>query len=79
MIKYADGREVCVGDKVALHHARNKGVVTHILDSQSEIDDWNLEEPGLMIDTDCAGLVFYPKWSLTDDEIRLVSRAESSS
>jgi hypothetical protein len=75
MIEYPDGTEACVGDAVALAHRANTGTVQHIIESAEDMDEWNLEEPGLMIDTSYGGLVFHPKHSLTIDEIEFVSRA----
>ena len=75
MILYPDGLEVSVGDVVELHHRTYTGIVRHIIDSPADIDAWNEEEAGLMIDTSYGGLVFHPKHSLTDDEITFISRA----
>jgi hypothetical protein len=75
MIKYPDGSEVCVGDAVALHDRTHTGTVRHIIDSAADIDAWNLDEAGLMIDTSYGGLVFFSKHSLTRDEIEFISRA----
>jgi hypothetical protein len=75
MIVYPDGSEVRVGDAVALHHRTYTGTIRHIIDSAPDVDAWNLDEAGLMIDTSYGGLVFHPKRSLTDDEIVFVSRA----
>lgn len=75
MIVYPDGVEVRVGDSVLLHHRAYTGVVQHVIDLPEEIERWNLEEPGLMIDTSYGGLVFHPKDSLDQDEIVFVSRA----
>jgi len=75
MIAYPDGAEARVGDAVALAHRAHTGTVHQVIESAAEIEFWNLEEPGLMIDTSYAGLVFHPKHSLTIDEIEFVSRA----
>lgn len=75
MIAYPDGTEARVGDVVALAHRAHTGTVQHVIESAAEIESWNLEEPGLMIDTSYGGLVFHPKHSLTIDEIEFVSRA----
>ena len=75
MIAYPDGTEARVGDAVALAHGAHTGRVTHIIESAADVGAWNLDEPGLMIDTSYGGAVFHPKHSLTDDEIAFVSRA----
>ncbi|EEF60635.1 hypothetical protein [Pedosphaera parvula] len=75
MILYPDGTEIRVGDAVLLHHRAYAGVVQHIIDLPEDVERWNLEAPGLMIDTSYGGLVFLPKDSLDEDEIIFVSRA----
>ena len=75
MIAYPDGTEARVGDAVALAHQTHTGTVQQIIESAAEMECWNLDEPGLMIDTSYGGLVFHPKHSLTIDEIEFVSRA----
>jgi len=75
MIVYPDGSEACVGDAVALAHGTHTGTVQHIVESAADFDAWNLDEPGLMIDTSYAGLVFHPARALTPEEIKFVSRA----
>jgi hypothetical protein len=74
MIAYPDGSEIRVDDSVLLHHRTYTGTVRHIIDSAADVEAWNLEEPGLMIDTSYGGLVFHPKQSLNADEIVFVSR-----
>jgi hypothetical protein len=74
MITYQDGQPVHVGDTVALCHRTYTGVVSNIIDSAADVDAWNTEESGLMIDTSVTGLTFFPKRSLTDDEVVFVSR-----
>ena len=75
MIAYPDGTEARVGDTVSLAHGARTGTVTNVIQSVAEMDAWNLDEPGLMIDTTYGGLVFHPTHSLTDDEIIFVARA----
>ena len=74
MIKYFDGTEARVGDRVILSHNADNGVVSDVVDSLEKADAWNLEETGLMIESIATGLTFYPEHSLDEDEIRFVSR-----
>src|ERR1035437_7113830 len=71
MILYPEGTEVRIGDAVLLHHRTYTGTVQHIIDSPAEVESWNTEEPGLMVDSSF-GMVFLPKDSLTHDEITFV-------
>ena len=75
MIAYPDGTEARVGDAVALVHGAHTGTVMHVIESAADVDVWNLDVPGLMIDTSYGGFVFYPRHSLDRDEIVFVSRA----
>ena len=75
MIVPPDGSEARVGDAVALAHRAHTGTVRHIIESAADLAAWNLDEPGLMIDTSYGGLVFHSKRSLTDEEIEFLSRA----
>lgn len=74
MIRYPDGSEARVGDAVALAHGAHMGTVTNVIESVGDLAAWDLDEPGLMINTSYAGAVFYPAGGLTEDEIALVSR-----
>ena len=74
MIVYPDGTKPLAGDKVTLAHGAHTGIVQNIINSKSELDQWGLDKPGLMIDTSFGGLVFYPADSLTEDEIEFSSR-----
>jgi hypothetical protein len=75
MIKYPDGSEARVGDAIALAHRAHTGTVRHIIESAADLEVWDLDEPGLMIDTSYGGLVFHPQHRLAEDEIVFVSRA----
>lgn len=75
MIAYPDGTEARVGDSVVLALRAHTGTVRHVIESAAEMEPWNVDEPGLMIDTSYAGLVFHPNEHLTIDEIEFVSRA----
>jgi len=75
MISYPNSTEVRVGDSVLLHHCAYTGIVQHIIDLPADLQQWNVKEPGLMINTPYGGLVFHPKDSLDQDEIVFVSRA----
>jgi len=73
MLKYTDGTEARVGDRVRLAHDTDSGVVSAVIDSVELADSWNLDETGLMIDCGATGLTFYPARFL-DEDIRFVSR-----
>jgi hypothetical protein len=74
MIQYVDGQEACVGDKVLIDNGERIGIVDDVIDNDSKLREWGVEQPGLMIKSDYYGLLFRPVDCLEDDEISLISR-----
>ena len=77
MITYPDGTEVKVGDSVLIEHRRTSGVVTEVIDSVMAQRQWNVEEPGVMLESAPFGRVFWPVSLFSEDPPVLVSRAEA--
>lgn len=78
-MKYTDGKQAKIGDKVLIGGQFN-GLVVADLDSDEYSADhsreqWSYLQSGLMIDTDFGGLVHYEQNSLENELIELVSRA----
>ncbi len=72
-IRYATGEIAIVGD-----HVLNdvwKSVVEAIIATPEDIEAWGLDEPGLMLRCDEAGLVFEPFGSDSWDAIVFEGRA----
>ncbi|MEL0168652.1 MAG: hypothetical protein VW877_11065 [Pseudomonadaceae bacterium] len=78
-MKYTDGEQVKVGDKVLIDGQHNGLVVANIDgDEYSENhprEQWSYLNSGVIIDTSFGGLVHYENNSKEHESIELVSRA----
>ena len=74
-MKYFDGNEVRIGDKVIADDS--EGVVVCIIDakqfSEGYQDAWTYLEKGVLIETKKWGLIHYPE---IDEDVMLVERAK---
>lgn len=78
-MKYIDGKQVIVGDKVLIS-GQHKGLVVADMDGDGYSADypreqWDNLQSGVMIVTDFGGLVHYEQSSLEREQIELVCRA----
>ena len=76
-MKYMDGNEAMVGDKVAIDE-KYGGTVVAVLDRGEFAPDypaeqWSCLEEGVLIDTNFAGLVHYKDFGR--EEVSLLARA----
>jgi len=71
-ICYATGEIACDGDRV-LDDVWT-AIVEEVISSPDDMARWGLREPGLMLLTDVAGLVFEPCSSIAWDAIVLEGR-----
>jgi hypothetical protein len=71
-ICYATGEVACVGDRVI--DDVWTASVEEVISSQEDMARWGLHEPGLMLNTGAAGLVFEPCSSTAWDAIVLEGR-----
>lgn len=72
-IRYATGEVAQVGD-----HVNNDGwksVVEDVIATPAKMDNWGIDEFGLMLKCAEAGLVFQPRASTTWDAITFEKRA----
>jgi hypothetical protein len=74
-MKYRDGQEVIIGDRVSLAEG-SEGKVVFCVDRDEFSErypkaEWGYLESGAMVKTEKFGLVHYP---VADDELTLVSR-----
>ena len=74
MIRYPDGTESQVWDRVRIDHGSSFAVVHAVIDTEDQQRSWGLDEPGLMLEAPSYGMVFWPVHSLVADEIEYVSR-----
>ena len=71
MLTYLTGKPIVVGDNVLIEHGQAAGVVRAVVDSPSLCREWNVNEPGVLIESAQFGLVFLPRSTLKDDPIEL--------
>ena len=75
-MKYIDGGEVCIGDKVIA--ADSEGVVVCVIDTGQFSEEypagWDYLNKGMLIETVKWGLMHYPDVS---DDVILVERAKA--
>lgn len=75
-MKYSDGQQIWVGDKVTVWEGCVGTIVCSLDDNEYSQDfskaDWEYLKTGVLVDTDKAGLIHYP----TDDHsLQLLQRA----
>ena len=75
-MKYADGKHVRVGDRVA--QCTDQGVVVCFLDSVEfsegfPIDEWSYLGSGILVDFEQAGLVHFPSSDTIIELVRIRS------
>lgn len=63
-VKYSTGEEICLNDHVLIEHRRTSGVVEHIIETEAQMREWNLDEQGVLIKSPAFGRVF---WSIKHD------------
>lgn len=81
-MKYADGTEMKLGDRVVIA-GKYRGVVVADIDGSNYSavhpkEQWAYLGSGVMIDTDFAGLVHYQQDNIAGEAIVLVSRDEEA-
>ncbi|UPQ82068.1 hypothetical protein M0M42_16930 [Pseudomonas knackmussii] len=65
-MNYSSGETVEVGDSVTLEYGKTPGVVYAVIESPQQINEWTLDEPGIMIEAEPFGLVFWPASEIYD-------------
>ena len=72
-MNYSSGETVEIGDSVTLEHGKTSGVVYAVIESPQQINEWALDEPGMMVEAEPFGLVFWPA-SETYDPVVFIAR-----
>lgn len=72
-MNYSSGETVEIGDSVALEHGKTPGVVYAVIESPQQVNEWALDEPGMMVEAEPFGLVFWPA-SDTYDPVVFIAR-----
>jgi hypothetical protein len=66
-MKYPNGVEVKIGDKVLFERGSASGTVETIIDAN--FADWSVDEPGLMLLSPPFGRIFIPESMFVSDEV----------
>jgi len=72
-MNYSSGETVEIGDSVTLEHGKTLGVVYAVIESPQQINEWALDEPGMLVEAEPFGLVFWPA-SETYDPVVFIAR-----
>jgi len=72
-MNYSTGEVVEIGDSVALEHGKTPGVVQVVIETPQQIEEWGLDEPGIMVESEPFGWVFWPT-SETYDPVIFIAR-----
>ncbi len=75
---YATGEVIEIGDSVTIEHGRTPGTVHTVIDNPQLMDEWNVSEPGTLIEAEPFGLVFWPQ-SDTASPLRLTRKGHAHS
>jgi hypothetical protein len=75
-MKYQSGEDIQVGDFVLIEFGKTEGVVKTIIDSIEMAREFNLEETGLLLESEPFGLVFWPMTE-TEDPVVFLSRRQN--
>lgn len=77
-MNYVDGQKIRVGDKVKLWEGCSGVVVCSMDDDEFAPEypreEWSYLKTGVMIDSDQAGLIHYPRLA---DKLQLIARKQS--
>jgi hypothetical protein len=67
---YATGEKVEVGDQVVIENGKTSGVIYAVVETDSDMKEWRVDEPGMLIESKPFGMVFWPISDI-DDPVRL--------
>lgn len=54
-MNYFTGEIVEIGDSVALEYGNTHGTVHSVIESPQQIEEWGLDEPGIMVESEPLG------------------------
>jgi hypothetical protein len=73
-MNYLSGITIEIGDSVLLEYGKTPGFVCAVIESPEQIDEWALDEPGIMIEAELYGLVFWPESETRDPAIFIMRK-----
>ncbi len=71
---YSSDQEIMVGDKVVFEKGKLSGTMVHVIESDADIGAWNIDEPGVMIETKAAGSIYLGASLFVESELSFISR-----
>ena len=75
-MNYATGEKVEIGDQVVIENGKTTGIIHAVVETDSDMKEWKVDEPGVLIESKPFGLVF---WPISDiDEPVILQRKEST-
>lgn len=72
-MNYSSGERIQIGDNVLIENGRTPGIVEQIIESEKDLEVWNVEEKGVLVLSKPFGAVFWPIGE-KDDPAIFVSR-----
>jgi hypothetical protein len=72
-MNYGTGEKVQIGDDVLIENRRTTGEVQHIIETDDDMKNFNVNEKGVLLKSGPFGLVFWPI-EYKDDPVVFVSR-----
>lgn len=73
-MRYSTGEYIETGDPVVLEHGRTFGTVRTIVETEQQMAEWGVTEPGVLVEAEPFGLVFRPEHN-AHDPLTFVGRA----
>uniref|UniRef100_UPI0019549137 hypothetical protein n=2 Tax=Gammaproteobacteria TaxID=1236 RepID=UPI0019549137 len=58
---YLCGKQIKIGDAVLIESGQTTGTVEAIIVTAEDMNQWQVNEPGILVKTDPFGLVFWPQ------------------
>lgn len=74
-MKYLTGETVKIGDRVLIENGKTTGIVSSVVETVSQMQEWGVDEYGLSIESAPFGLVF---WPLSEVEDPVIFKGRSS-
>ena len=59
-MKYITGEEIVIGDLVLIERGKTFGVVHSVLEKNIQMQQWGVDEAGIVIESEPFGLIFWP-------------------
>jgi hypothetical protein len=78
MHSYPNGAPVEVGDSVLFEQGRTHGTVVEVVETEAQMAQCGVQEPGVMLRSPPFGLVYLPASTLDEDPLVLEKRRDSA-